>query len=129
MLLSREAVAQTPAAQISCQELTSTIWRFESNHSSQVVDGSQEPSYDAGLELGDARLCASYNARPLCDSLAPKRSRSDARPRRPQIVRCGHAADPDSGARTEATARRERTSSARAGRGSGGTRGSAVSPR
>ena len=69
------AVAQTPAAQISCQDLTITIWRLESNHSSQVVDGSQEPSDDAGLELANARLCASYNARPLCDSLTRERKR------------------------------------------------------
>jgi hypothetical protein len=79
LLLSRVAVAQTPAVQISCQDLTNTIWRLESNHSRQVVDGSQEPSRDAGLELADARLCALYNARPLCDSLTRNQSRASRR--------------------------------------------------
>ena len=65
-----EAVAQTPAVRISYQDLTSAIRRFESNHASRVVDGSQEPSDDVGPELIDARLCALYNAPPLCDSLA-----------------------------------------------------------
>ena len=69
LLLSGEAVAQTPAVQISYQDLTSAIRRFESNHASRVVDGSQEPSDDVGPELIDARLCALYNAPPLCDSL------------------------------------------------------------
>jgi hypothetical protein len=68
LLPAREAVAQTKAVQISCHDLTSTIWPFESNHSSQVVDAPQEPSDDAGLELAGARLCALYNARPLRNS-------------------------------------------------------------
>src|ERR1019366_733771 len=68
--LSPEAVAQTPAVQISYQDLTSAIRRFESNHASRVVDSSPEPSDDVGPELIDARLCALYNAPPLCDSLA-----------------------------------------------------------
>jgi hypothetical protein len=70
LLLSREAVAQTPAAKISCRNRTNTNWRSEPNQSSQAVEGSEEPAHDAGLEHTDARLCPSYNARRLCDSLA-----------------------------------------------------------
>jgi hypothetical protein len=69
-LLPREAVAQTPAAKISCRNRTNTNWRSEPNQSSQAVEGSEEPAHDAGLEHTDARLCPSYNARRLCDSLA-----------------------------------------------------------
>src|ERR1017187_1302702 len=78
-LLPHEAVAQTPAVQISNQDLTSAIRRFESNHASRVVDGSQEPSDDVGPELIDARLCALYNAPPLCDSLTREQSRASRR--------------------------------------------------
>jgi hypothetical protein len=82
LLLSREAVAQTPAAKISCRNRTNTNWRSEPNQSSQAVEGSEEPAHDAGLEHTDARLCPSYNARRLCDSLTRKRQRVSVSERR-----------------------------------------------
>jgi hypothetical protein len=63
------------AAKISCQNRTNPIWRSEPNQSSQGVEGSEEPAHEAGLEHADARLCPSYNARRLCDSLTREQSR------------------------------------------------------
>jgi hypothetical protein len=70
LLLPREAVAQTPAAEISCRNRTNTTRGAELNQSIQAAEGSEEAAHDAGPEHADARLCPPYNRRRLCDSLA-----------------------------------------------------------
>jgi len=88
-----EAVAQTPAVQISCQDLTNAIWRFEPNHSSQAVEGSQEPSDDAGPELASARFMRFVQRPSFTRQPRAKARATDKRLGRSQLVRSGHAVD------------------------------------